>query len=175
MKDVMRRVGVFVAGLCAVVAMTSGSAVAAESGADDMASIAGWGKVYEWTPGHASNKRLDLATKANRANVWNDNNGSNQSWRTYSYGNNLFAFQNMANRQCLRYVDVGVQMTTIPCDNSDSYKFRGVKSGGWWTFRPLNNNGVCIDVKGRGTANGTHVVTWHCNGDSNQRWKLSEV
>ncbi|WP_158851854.1 RICIN domain-containing protein [Saccharothrix deserti] len=171
----MRRVGVLVAGFCAVLAMTSPSATAAESEPDDMVTVAGWGKIYEWSPGHASGKRLDYAVKAQAVDIWNDNNKSNQRWQTYSYGNNWYAFRNMSNMECLRYEGRGKQMTTIPCDDSNSYKFKGVKSGGYWTFRPMNAQNLCMEVRSRGTSNGSHVTAWNCNGDSHQRWKATAV
>ena len=31
-------------------------------------------------------------------------------------------------------------------------------------------SGLCLDVSGAGTANGTLVATWTCNGGGNQRW-----
>lgn len=34
----------------------------------------------------------------------------------------------------------------------------------------LTVGGVCLDAKGQGTANGTVVTTWACNGGSNQAW-----
>jgi hypothetical protein len=34
-------------------------------------------------------------------------------------------------------------------------------------------SGLCVDVSGQGTANGTKVQLWTCNGGSNQQWSLS--
>ena len=31
-------------------------------------------------------------------------------------------------------------------------------------------SGLCLDVSGDGTANGTAVILWTCNGQSNQKW-----
>jgi hypothetical protein len=31
-------------------------------------------------------------------------------------------------------------------------------------------SGLCLDVNGAGTANGTAVQLWTCNGGSNQSW-----
>ncbi len=30
--------------------------------------------------------------------------------------------------------------------------------------------GLCLDASGAGTANGTKVILWTCNGGANQRW-----
>ncbi|MEU8279996.1 RICIN domain-containing protein, partial [Microbispora bryophytorum] len=31
----------------------------------------------------------------------------------------------------------------------------------------------CLDVNGAGTANGTSVLIWDCNGQNNQKWRLN--
>jgi len=31
-------------------------------------------------------------------------------------------------------------------------------------------SGLCLDVTGAGTANGTAVQIWTCNGGTNQKW-----
>jgi hypothetical protein len=31
-------------------------------------------------------------------------------------------------------------------------------------------SGLCLDVLGAGTANGTAVEIWGCNGGANQKW-----
>jgi hypothetical protein len=31
----------------------------------------------------------------------------------------------------------------------------------------------CLDASGQGTANGTAVVTWDCNGQANQQWNVN--
>jgi hypothetical protein len=31
-------------------------------------------------------------------------------------------------------------------------------------------SGLCLDVTGQGTADGTAVEIWTCNGGSNQKW-----
>jgi hypothetical protein len=33
------------------------------------------------------------------------------------------------------------------------------------------SSGKCVDVTGGGTANGTKVILWTCNGGSNQNWQ----
>lgn len=44
----------------------------------------------------------------------------------------------------------------------------------------INSNGtitgvqsnLCLDANGRGTANGTKLILWACNGQTNQQWTL---
>ncbi len=35
-----------------------------------------------------------------------------------------------------------------------------------------NQSGLCLDATGVGTANGTPLELWTCNGGSNQQWTL---
>jgi hypothetical protein len=44
-------------------------------------------------------------------------------------------------------------------------------TGGGFALRG-SGSGRCLDVTGRGTANGTAVEIWDCNGGTNQQWSL---
>ncbi|MEU4835051.1 RICIN domain-containing protein [Streptosporangium sp. NPDC023615] len=33
-------------------------------------------------------------------------------------------------------------------------------------------SGKCLDANAAGTANGTKLILWACNGGTNQRWSL---
>lgn len=35
-----------------------------------------------------------------------------------------------------------------------------------------NQSGLCLDATGAGTATGTPLELWTCNGGSNQKWTL---
>ncbi|HXR73889.1 RICIN domain-containing protein [Actinocrinis sp.] len=35
-----------------------------------------------------------------------------------------------------------------------------------------NKSGLCLDATGAGTANGTPLQLWTCNGGSSQKWTL---
>jgi hypothetical protein len=47
-------------------------------------------------------------------------------------------------------------------------------SDGTYTIKSLFS-GTCLDAAGAGTANGTHVQMWTCNGNVNQRWYIDFV
>ncbi|MEV6608819.1 ricin-type beta-trefoil lectin domain protein [Kutzneria sp. NPDC051319] len=57
----------------------------------------------------------------------------------------------------------GAQVALATCDGSAAQT---------WTVRngSLVNSGQCMDVTGLGTANGTLVELWDCNGGGNQQW-----
>jgi hypothetical protein len=35
-----------------------------------------------------------------------------------------------------------------------------------------NPTGLCTDAFGEGTANGTKIILWSCNGGTNQQWSV---
>jgi hypothetical protein len=45
----------------------------------------------------------------------------------------------------------------------------GVNSNGTITGQQSH---LCLDANNQGTANGTRLVLWACNGQSNQQWTL---
>ncbi|MBD9726444.1 ricin-type beta-trefoil lectin domain protein [Streptomyces sp. ID-01-6.2a] len=60
-------------------------------------------------------------------------------------------------------------MITWDCNGGTSQK---------WTFRADGSvttdlSGLCLDVTGTATANGSKVQLWSCTGASNQKWSLS--
>ncbi|MEV0569805.1 ricin-type beta-trefoil lectin domain protein [Dactylosporangium sp. NPDC050588] len=50
-------------------------------------------------------------------------------------------------------------------DDSDAFTLAGVLKG--------QESGLCVDVPGAGTTNGTAVNLWNCNGGTNQSWSLT--
>lgn len=47
--------------------------------------------------------------------------------------------------------------------------------GSTTTIEPRLTNGKCLDVYQNGSAEGTRVVQWSCNGQDNQKWNLERV
>ncbi|NUS31146.1 MAG: family 43 glycosylhydrolase [Streptomyces sp.] len=37
------------------------------------------------------------------------------------------------------------------------------------------NSGKCLDVNGGGTADGTNIFQWTCNGGTNQKWRIEDL
>lgn len=37
------------------------------------------------------------------------------------------------------------------------------------------NSGKCLDVSGAGTADGTNIFQWTCNGGTNQKWRVEDL
>jgi hypothetical protein len=48
-----------------------------------------------------------------------------------------------------------------------------VPAGSGYVLHPANNTSLCLDVQGDGTANGTLVDAYTCNGGNNENWVLN--
>jgi hypothetical protein len=58
---------------------------------------------------------------------------------------------------------------------SVTVKTPNINSASWYTIRPSQNAGLCIDASGGGTGNGTSLVLWSCNGGDNEAWQFGAV
>jgi hypothetical protein len=45
-----------------------------------------------------------------------------------------------------------------------------VQSGSFYNLHPADNTALCLDVRGAGTASGTIVQVYTCNGTNAQNW-----
>lgn len=59
-----------------------------------------------------------------------------------------------------------------PCIGSTAQAWEAVPSGDALVFHPANNTSLCLDVQGDGTAAGTLVQAWTCNGGNNEQWVI---
>jgi hypothetical protein len=59
--------------------------------------------------------------------------------------------------------------------SSVTVKTLNINSASWYTIRPSQNAGLCIDASGGGTGNGTSLVLWSCNGGDNEAWQFVGV
>jgi hypothetical protein len=95
---------------------------------------------------------------------------SNQEW-TQTSGGSLTVYSG-SSRECLAAdggaVVAGTKAVIAPCDSSSGQHWK-VNSNGTITGV---GSGLCLDVTGAKTADGTGVEIWTCNGGSNQQWTL---
>jgi hypothetical protein len=60
-----------------------------------------------------------------------------------------------------------------PCVGSTAQAWNVVPAGnGAYLFHPANNTGLCLDVQGAASADGTVVIAYTCDGGSNEQWAL---
>jgi alpha-galactosidase len=116
----------------------------------------------------SSGRCLDIPN-SNTANgtqpvIWDCNSGNNQRW-TVS-GQTLQALG-----KCLdapTNATAGTKAQIWDCNGGANQRWT-LNSNGSITGQ---QSGLCLDVNGNATANGTLVILWTCNGAANQRWTL---
>ncbi|WP_410597394.1 glycoside hydrolase family 27 protein [Amycolatopsis sp. lyj-23] len=93
--------------------------------------------------------------------VWDCQTAANQLWTTWPNGE-IRVFGD----KCLDGTTSGARVTSRSCTGQSNQKWTLGTDG---TVRNVHS-GLCLDVEGAATANGTHAILWSCNGQPNQRW-----
>lgn len=114
----------------------------------------------------ASGRCLDVP-QSNTANgtqpvIWDCNGQSNQQWAV-----NGAALQALG--KCLDAplnATAGAKVQLWDCNGGANQQWN-LNSDGTVSSR---QSGLCVDVNGNATANGTLVILWTCTGAANQRW-----
>jgi endo-1,4-beta-xylanase len=90
-------------------------------------------------------------------------------------------FRNGASNKCLTVFGARTVSNTAvvqhSCTDGNNEVWNQVFTGindswgrDYYTLHPLNASGQCLTVFGGSTANGTKLITYTCNGGSNQMW-----
>ena len=120
--------------------------------------------------GAGSNRCLDVPsasqTDGTQLAIWDCNGGANQQWTQTSTQRAAGVRQQVPGRAEPRH------HRRAPACRSGAATAAPTSSGASTpTARSSGvESGLCLDVTGQGTANGTAVQLWTCNGGSNQRW-----
>ncbi|MBB5867406.1 alpha-galactosidase [Allocatelliglobosispora scoriae] len=114
----------------------------------------------------ASGRCLDVP-QSNTANgtqpiIWDCNGAANQRWT--ASGQSLQALGKCLDAPTGATAGSKVQLWDCNGQTNQQWTFNssGTVSG--------NSSGLCLDVNGAATANGTTVILWTCTGAANQRW-----
>ncbi len=112
-----------------------------------------------------SNRCLDVdnASTASGAGtlVWDCQTAANQLWTTWANGE-----VRVFGDKCLDGSTSGSRVLSRSCTGQDNQKWTLGADG---SIRNVQS-GLCLDVEGAATANGTHAILWTCNGQANQKW-----
>jgi hypothetical protein len=122
-------------------------------------------------------------TQGLQMTIYYCNGGLNQDWwfiPSVNYGGDLW-LENGASNQCLTvYGAKTVPNTPViqwGCTDGNNEVWRQVATGvndtwgrDYYTIRPLNALNQCLTLFGASTNNGTKLITYTCNGGSNQWW-----
>ncbi|GAA4706112.1 lectin [Phytohabitans rumicis] len=95
----------------------------------------------------------------------------NVAWRNTDGSKALIAHNGGTSAQSVRVVWGGQSFTyTLPARTTATFTWSGNQSGGGSTGPITGLAGKCMDVAGAGTANGTPVQLYACNGTAAQQW-----
>ncbi|WP_410571281.1 glycoside hydrolase family 27 protein [Amycolatopsis sp. cmx-4-61] len=106
---------------------------------------------------------VDNASTASGAGtlIWDCQTAANQLWTTWDNGE-IRVFGD----KCLDGTTSGARVSSRSCTGQSNQKWTLGSDG---TVRNVQS-GLCLDVEGAATANGTHAILWSCNGQANQKW-----
>jgi glucosylceramidase len=100
----------------------------------------------------------------------------NVAWQNPDGSKALVAYNDTAGAQTLRVNWGGSSFAyTLPTKTTATFTWAGTQAGGGATARgPITGlAGKCVDVAAGGTANGTPVQLFSCNGSTAQQWTMA--
>lgn len=114
-------------------------------------------------PDLAPAKCLDL-TSAGKLVLWTCHGGANQSFTFATRGSARIS----VNGKCLEPAKAGhAQVRGAACDVNRAEQLWTLEDTGKIT----NRTGGCMDLAASGTADGTEILRWDCNGGRNQKFR----
>ncbi|MFF1614691.1 glycoside hydrolase family 27 protein [Amycolatopsis sp. NPDC058278] len=115
--------------------------------------------------GAGANRCLDVDNGSTASGagtlIWDCQTAANQLWTTWDNGE-IRVFGD----KCLDGTTSGARVFSRSCTGQSNQKWTLGSDG---TIRNVQS-GLCLDVEGAATANGTHAILWTCNGQANQQW-----
>ncbi|MFF4572987.1 RICIN domain-containing protein [Streptomyces sp. NPDC001410] len=95
------------------------------------------------------------------------NGGANQKWWFKNLGNGYYALLGRGSSLCLQ--ENTSTVTQENCTGATTQQWSVVTSGSYVNIK-ARASGECLDVTGASTANSTAIITYTCNGGTNQQW-----
>lgn len=114
-----------------------------------------------------SGKCMDVDGGQYYVQIWGCHGGGNQQWTVPAAG--VTGEVRDGGGRCLDAPpgNDGDPVITSPCGGAASQRWTYTSAG---ELRGIN--GKCVDVNGGGTADGTRLLLWTCQGGSSQKWTL---
>ncbi|MEV0178674.1 RICIN domain-containing protein [Streptomyces sp. NPDC050625] len=95
------------------------------------------------------------------------NGGANQKWWFKDLGTGYYELMGRGSSQCLR--ENSTDVTQENCTGATTQQWSLVTSGSYVNIK-ARTTGKCLDVSGAATANSAVIITYTCNGGTNQQW-----
>ncbi|MCZ0986188.1 RICIN domain-containing protein [Streptomyces diastatochromogenes] len=95
------------------------------------------------------------------------NGGANQKWWFKDLGNGYYELMGRGSSLCLQ--ENASDVTQENCTGATTQQWSLVTSGSYVNLK-ARASGECLDVSGASTANSAAIITYSCNGGTNQQW-----
>ncbi|SEE33074.1 RICIN domain-containing protein [Streptomyces sp. Ag109_O5-10] len=134
-------------------------------------TVTGTSATYDTLIARHSGKCADVPNQSLREAVaisqYTCNGGTNQKWWFKDLGTGYYELLGRGSSLCLQENDTNV--TQEDCTGATAQQWSVVTSGSYVNIK-ARTSGECLDVSGVSTANSAAVITYACNGGTNQQW-----
>ncbi|MFJ3669007.1 RICIN domain-containing protein [Streptomyces sp. NPDC090106] len=96
------------------------------------------------------------------------NSGTNQKWWFKDLGTGYYQLVGRGSSLCLQENSTGVTQENCSA-TATTQQWSLTASGSYWLVK-ARATGECLDVNGGSTANSAAIITYTCNGATNQQW-----
>ncbi|MHB9858197.1 RICIN domain-containing protein [Streptomyces sp. YIM S03343] len=100
-------------------------------------------------------------------NQYTCNGGTNQKWWFKDLGSGYYQLMGRGSSLCLQ--ENATDVTQENCTSGTAQQWSLVTSGSYVNIKS-RASGECLDVSGASTANSAAIITYTCNGGTNQQW-----
>ncbi|MFC3574600.1 RICIN domain-containing protein [Streptomyces yaanensis] len=134
-------------------------------------TISGTSATYNTLIARHSSKCADVPSQSIRQGVaisqYTCNGGANQKWWFKSVGSGYYELMGRGSSLCLQ--ENASTVTQENCTGATTQQWSVVTSGSYVNLKS-RASGECLDVSGASTANSAAIITYTCNGGTNQQW-----
>jgi hypothetical protein len=134
-------------------------------------TISGTGATYNTLVSRNSGKCADVANQSLWQGVaisqYTCNGGANQKWWFKDLGTGYYQLVGRGSSLCLQ--ENATNVTQENCGSATTQQWSVVTSGSYVNIK-ARTTGECLDVSGASTANSAAIITYTCNGATNQQW-----
>ncbi|MBO4254932.1 RICIN domain-containing protein [Streptomyces griseorubiginosus] len=134
-------------------------------------TISGTSATYNTLVARHSGKCADVANQSLWQGVaisqYTCNGGTNQKWWFKDLGTGYYELMGRGSSLCLQ--ENAADVTQENCTGATAQQWSVVTSGSYVNIK-ARASGECLDVSGASTANSAAIITYTCNGGTNQQW-----
>ncbi|MGW2963129.1 RICIN domain-containing protein [Streptomyces sp. NPDC001220] len=134
-------------------------------------TVSGTGATYNTLIARHSAKCADVPNQSLWEGVaisqYTCNSGTNQKWWFKDLGTGYYELMGRGSSLCLQ--ENSTDVTQEDCAGATAQQWSVVTSGSYVTIK-ARTSGECLDVNGASTADSAALITYTCNGGTNQQW-----